>query len=96
LSDLLYYAVDEDGWVTVKGDLPRELSRAVESIELTRKRDDDGNLETRTRFKLWSKPVALKMLGEHEQLFGEQPDGGRQPGDRPTQIFIIAGREVYL
>jgi hypothetical protein len=94
-SDITNYTVDDDGWITVKGDLPADFARAVESVQVDRSYDHLGRLVTKTKFKLWSKPTALKMLGDHERLFGEQPEGGR-PGDRPTQVFIIAGREVYL
>jgi phage terminase small subunit len=48
-------------------------------------------------FKFWNKPGSLKLLGQHEGLFGDDPDAPTDNSPKPgTQIFIVGGQRILL
>ena len=73
------YAIDDTGNVTLAAGVSASAHRAVSSIKRkVRVTESDGRTETtyETEIKLWSKPDALRMAGQHLGLFKEAAGGG--------------------
>lgn len=80
-SDVGDYEVgDPAAPVKVRDGVTPEARRAIASVKrrVRRVKRDDGQAEEieDVEFKLWNKPEALKMAGQHLKLFGEQGEGG--------------------
>ena len=67
-SDVSHYDIDENGNVVVMPDAPEGAVRAISSVK--RHINRDGSVDT--ELKLWDKPAALRMLGQHLALFIER------------------------
>jgi len=48
--------------------------RAVASIKKRIRCDEDGVITTETELKLWDKPAALRMAGQHFKMFTDQTE----------------------
>jgi phage terminase small subunit len=76
-SDVRNYKHCPKNGVTNADHAPKEVTRAISSVET--KMDDKGIIHT--KYKLWSKPDALRMLAQHLALLVERkelsgPQGG--------------------
>ena len=71
LSDLF----DENGNLLPIKELPREVSAAIASIEVLRKKNEDGEYNDVVKIKLNDKLVALEKLGKNQGLFKEIFEG---------------------
>lgn len=69
-------AVDQDGRPRSLRDMPEDVRRAVAGIDVQEHYEGGGGkgeepILVRThKVRFWAKPTALKMLGDHLQLFG--------------------------
>ena len=82
LSDVGHYRVGDPAEpLKVAGDAPADARRAVSSVKRRVRRvvDDDGRVEEieDVEFRLWSKPEALKLAGQHLKLFDQDGQGAR-------------------
>ncbi|MDD5304315.1 MAG: terminase small subunit [Elusimicrobia bacterium] len=89
-SDVRYFEVDDNGVLTLAKDAPEWAWRAVSSVKhktrtFTRK---DGESETihDVEFRLWDKPAAARMLGEHLALYKQRL--GLDAGDGPVEFTL--------
>lgn len=68
-SDIRHYVIDDQGHVSLVPRAPDEAMRAVSSLKrkVRQTTDKDGKTTTEyeTELRLWNKPDALKMLGQH-------------------------------
>lgn len=70
MSNIDHYTVEPaTGRVVLREGASEDAVRAVSSVKVKSRTDDDGNTEVETELKLWSKPVALKLLGQHLGMF---------------------------
>jgi phage terminase small subunit len=67
-SDVTHYQVDDQGNVTLAPDAPPDVMRAVASLKKKIMHSEFG-VTYETEIKLWNKPAALRMGGEHLGLF---------------------------
>lgn len=77
-SDVTHYTVGDNGQIETVEDAPEGALRAVSSVKVKKHFDKEGNhTSTDTELKLWDKPAALRMAGQHLGLFVErvQNDG---------------------
>jgi phage terminase small subunit len=100
-SDLRHYVIDDNGQVTLTENAPDEAMRAISTIKRKTRTftDRDGNTTTDrdVELRFWSKPDALKMLGQHLNMFREKdeekaPDVGLL--DKFTESVAAGGVEV--
>jgi phage terminase small subunit len=73
-SDITHYAFDAHGDVVLRPGAPAGALRAISSLK-KRVTMTEGATTVETEIKLWPKPPALRMSGEHLSLFAgaEQP-----------------------
>ncbi|HYC33125.1 MAG TPA: terminase small subunit [Gemmatimonadales bacterium] len=83
-SDVRHFEVDDQGHLVLTESAPDQAWRAVASVKhrITSRGDDFTVREI--EYRLWSKPEALRMLGEHLALFKQVhrhsgPNGGPIP-----------------
>jgi phage terminase small subunit len=67
-SDVTHYQVDDYGNVTLAASAPPEAMRAVASLRKKIVHTEAG-ISYETELKLWNKPAALRMGGDHLGLF---------------------------
>lgn len=99
-SDISNFVIDPlTGSVQVKEGVPEYALRCIQSVKVksTTKTDEDGNTytSTETEVRLWSKPTALRMLGEHLGLFLET-DPNKPNQDRKTQVWRFGDRDIEI
>jgi len=91
-SDVRHYAFSEGG-ITLAEQAPDVAMRAVQSVRRKVRTIDreDGQRETveEVEFRLWSKPAALRMAGEHHRLFVPKVEV-EQPEIRKTGEQVVA------
>lgn len=69
-SDIRHYTIDDFGEMKLADDAPDRAMRAVASVKKRIRTDEHGNVVgAETEFKLWDKPAALKMAGQHLGTF---------------------------
>ena len=82
-SDVRNFSVDEAGKLTLADGAPDDAWRAVSSVKYkTRRfgRGDDQETEHTLEFRLWDKPAAVKMAGQHLAMFTEKHELILPPG----------------
>src|SRR3990167_586803 len=84
-SSIDHYRVNPDGTVSLTDDAPPDAMRAVASVK--RKVGADGSDEVELR--LWDKPAALKMLGQHLAMYTDKIKHG---GDAQSPIRVVTVR----
>jgi len=84
-SSLWHYEIDETGHVALAKGAPESAIRSVSSIKRKRRvipqGKDSSIVEYETEIRLWDKPSALRLAGQHLGMFVEKvehsgPDGG--------------------
>ena len=83
-SNVHDYAIDEDGNVTLSPAAHPDAIRAVASVKRKRRtigRGAGAVVEVETEIRLWDKPAALRLTGQHLGMYVEKrevkfPDGG--------------------
>ena len=63
-SDITHYRVDEHGDLTLRDGAPPDAMRAVAALKKKIVHTEAG-ISYEVEFKLWNKPVTLRMTGEH-------------------------------
>lgn len=83
LSNVEHYTLDDDGHLALAEGAPPEAIRAVSSVKrrvrtvtTTRGGEERTERTVDVEFKLWDKPAALRMGGQHLGMFG--PDGSEK------------------
>jgi phage terminase small subunit len=75
-SDITHYQVDDAGKLTVTPDAPPGAMRAVASFKQKRRlvprKDGEPIEEIDTEIRLWDKPAALKLSGQHLGMYVER------------------------
>ena len=74
-SDITHYEIDDQGEVSLAPHAPKDAMRAVQSMKKKVTPTEFGNI-IETEIKLWNKPAALKMGGEHLGIFAKRDDKG--------------------
>lgn len=83
-----YQVSDEGGFEAASGveeDKQDAIMRAVSSVRHKIRTTPDGNVVREVEFKLWDKPAALKMLGQHLSMFIERKEISG-PGGGPIKV----------
>lgn len=84
-SNIHDYVVDDDGNVSLREGVEEEAMRAVSSIKRKRRvipqENGDPIVEVDVEIRLWSKPDALRMSGQHLGMFGD-----REPSVNPQDV----------
>lgn len=67
-------AFTEEGRLKPLKDIPKEIRRAIASVEIDEWANPlgDGPLGRTSKLKFWDKPKALELLGKHLKLFTEK------------------------
>jgi phage terminase small subunit len=76
-SDVRHFLVDNDGQLQLAAGAPDTAWRAVSSVKHKTTTYGNGERETtvhEVEFRLWDKPAAARMLGEHLGLFPHKID----------------------
>jgi phage terminase small subunit len=70
-SSIENYTIDDEGKLKPADGVPSEVLRAIEKFKIKKRIIPGmaGAREIEAEIKLWSKPAALKMLGEHVGVF---------------------------
>lgn len=79
-SDITHYVIDDQGNVALAPHAPKDAMRAVSSLKKKVTHTAHGPIYE-TEIKLWNKPAALKMGGEHLGLLGKRDDKGQEISD---------------
>ena len=74
MSSVAHYSINDAGDVAATADAPELAMRAVASIKKRIRCDEDGVITTETELKLWDKPAALRMAGQHFKMFTDQTE----------------------
>jgi len=79
-SDVRHYVIDNQGNVQLAEEAPDCAMRAVSSIKKKIIPLGEGKHAYETEIRLWSKPAALRMAGEHLGMFevDKKKDGAEQ------------------
>lgn len=79
LSNVEHYVLDDDGHLALAEGAPPEAIRAVSSVKrrvrtvtTTRGGEERTERTVDVEFKLWDKPAALRMGGQHNGMFVER------------------------
>jgi phage terminase small subunit len=70
-SDVRHYVIDNQGNVQLAEGAPDCAMRAISSIKKKTIPLGEGKVAYETEIRLWNKPAALKMAGEHLGMFEE-------------------------
>ncbi|HAM41630.1 MAG TPA: terminase small subunit [Candidatus Omnitrophica bacterium] len=70
-SDVGDYEINDLGNVECSEGAKVWVTRALSSVKRTVRRDEDRVEYVTTEFRLWDKPAALRMLGQHLGMFKE-------------------------
>lgn len=71
-SDIRHYRLGPGGRLELADGAPDEAARAVQSVKIRTRTDEDGNVTEEIEYRLWSKPAALKMAGETHAMFRQK------------------------
>ncbi len=87
-SNIQHYAIGEDGSVQPTPEAPESVMRAISFLKRKRRvierKDADPIVETETEIRLWDKPAALRLAGQHLGLYTEKREYSG-PGGGPIQ-----------
>ena len=89
-SDLRHYVLTDRGNVQLAEGAPSAAMRAVSSIKRKTKVVNEITTEYEVEIKLWDKPAALKMAGQHLGMFKDVVDVNvKTPG-----VLILGGVDL--
>jgi phage terminase small subunit len=86
-SDMTHYHIDDYGNLALRAGAPADAMRAVASLRKKILHTEQGILYE-TEIKLWNKPTAVRMAGEHLGLFK-----GAEPTMPDIHIHLHTARE---
>lgn len=94
-SDLRNYTINpKTGQLSLPSGVPDYVMRAVSSIKFTTVVDEAGHERRTLEFKLWDKPAALRMMGQHLAMFTDKLDVRGELDVR--QKWLIGGKEIVF
>jgi phage terminase small subunit len=89
-SDVRHYVIDNQGNVQLAQGAPDCAMRAISSIKKKIIPMGEGKFAYETEIRLWSKPAALKMAGEHLGMFeGDKKKAGEQQAESNYFLTLI-------
>src|SRR5215207_9617000 len=71
-SNIAYYRIDDEGYVSLEEGAPPEAILALQSVKRRKRVLDDGSTVYETELRLWDKVAALTPLGKKLKLFTER------------------------
>lgn len=94
-SDLRNYSINpQTGNLSLPSGVPEYVMRAVSSIKFITVIDEAGHERRTLEFKLWDKPGALRMMGQHLAMFTENLNINGEIDVR--QKWSIGGKEIVF
>jgi phage terminase small subunit len=97
-SDVRHFKVDEAGVLVLADGAPDEAWRAVSSVKYkttTYGRGEDRSVEHAIEFRLWDKPAAVKMAGQHLAMFTEKHIVELPAGAGVLAVPVAPGAEQW-
>lgn len=91
-SDITDFDIDDRGNVALMPAAPKLAMRAVSSLRKKITHTDQG-ITYETEIKLWNKPAALKMSGQHLGMFIERHEHTGKDGKAMPPLQIILSKE---
>jgi len=95
-SSLPHYVIDDNGDVTLAPGAPPSAIRAVSSVKRKRRVIPQGEgvdpiVEIETTFRLWDKPAALRLGGQHLGMYKDGIDftSGGQPIKNLASVKVV-------
>lgn len=71
-SNVQDFVVDDDGRLTLREGVDERAWRAVASVKHRVRTTKDAEVIRETEYRLWDKPAALRMAGEHYGLYKQR------------------------
>jgi phage terminase small subunit len=87
-SDVQRYVIDNQGNVQLAAGVPEGAMRAVASIKKKIIPLDKGGYAYETEVRLWNKPAALKMAGEHLGMFAPEKKKDSDQQQHANNYFL--------
>jgi phage terminase small subunit len=99
ISDVRHFTVSDAGVLELVAGAPDAAWRSVASVKhrITTRGDDDDPFTVREiEYRLWNKPDALKMLGQHLAMFTERREVTGRNGEPliPAESILAAMRAL--
>jgi phage terminase small subunit len=99
-SNIHDFVVTDDGELGLRPGVPEYVMRAVQSVKkkITRKTMEDGTeMEwVELEIKLWNKPEALKLAGQHFGMYKENINVTGQITHEHKQVWDFGGRQIMF
>ena len=87
-SDVRRYVIDNQGHVQLAAGVPEGAMRAVSSIKKKIIPLATGGYAYETELRLWNKPAALKMAGEHLGMFAPDKKKASDQQQQANNYFL--------
>jgi hypothetical protein len=71
-SNILHFAIDEAGDVSLAEGAPPEAIKAIHSVRRKKRVLEEGSVVIETEYRLWDKLTALTLLGKKFKMFVEK------------------------